>query len=160
MYYIRGERNWRYVSPSPGLRIHAYRKYMQTYADTRVRDSGNVRTRSLNLTCQWLTQIPTPDTLCIPDFTPDNALVTYAYNQKHGLRSRESKQQPSDNQRFQQRFARLFPSPGVIASFNLVVRSTTYRSTMYRQFGIGFEQRKLIQLAGDRKLPKDSVGRI
>lgn len=88
---------------------------------------------------------------------PDNAVVTYAYNQEHGLRSRESKQQPSDNQRFQQRF---FPSPGVIASFNLVVRSTTYRSTMYRQFGIGFEQRKLIQLAGDRKLPKGSVGRI
>lgn len=88
---------------------------------------------------------------------PDNAVVTYAYNQEHGLRSRESKQQLSDNQRFQQRF---FPSPGVIASFNLVVRSTTYRSTMYRQFGIGFEQRKLIQLAGDRKLPKGSVGRI
>lgn len=91
---------------------------------------------------------------------PDNALVTYAYNQEHGLRSRESKQQPSDNQRFQQRFARLFPSPGVIASFNLVVRSTTYRSTMYKQFGIGFEQRQLIQLAGDRKLPKGGVGRI
>lgn len=90
---------------------------------------------------------------------PDNALVTYAYNQEHELRSRESKQQPSDNQRFQQRFP-IFPSAGVIASFNLVVRSTTYRSTMYRQFGIGFEQRKLIQLAGDRKLPKGSVGRI